>query len=71
MSESDLIAAAIRLEQAIASAGSAARLALQPEFSRTIRKLQSSGVQVPGRFRRLEAALAEEVAEERFDNMPV
>lgn len=71
MSKTELIAAAARLEEQIASAGSAARIALQPEFDRIIHKLQSAGGPVPARYRRLNEALAEEVAEDRFDNLPV
>lgn len=71
MLKSELIAAAARLEERIAGASSATRLSLQPEFDRVIHKMHVAGAQVPARYRRLNEVLAEEVAEERFDNLPV
>lgn len=71
MSKSELIAAAARLEERISSATSATRISLQPEFDRVIHMLQSAGAPVPSRYLRLNEALTEEVAEDRFDNMPV
>ncbi len=71
MSKTELIAAAAKLEERIAAATGATRISLQPEFDRVIHLLQSAGEQVPSRYLRLNETLTEEVAEERFDNMPV
>ena len=71
MTTSELIETAGRLEDRITQASSATRLALQPEFSRVLNNLRAVGATVPARFRRLDLALADEVVEARFDNMPV
>jgi hypothetical protein len=69
--DQDLIRTAEALEQKIAGANSAARLAMQPEFARVIDRLRANRVDIPSRLLRLDAALVEEAVEDRFDNMPV
>jgi hypothetical protein len=46
-------------------------MALRPEFSRVVDRLRQNGAAVPGRLRRLEAALVQDAVEEMFDNIPV
>lgn len=71
MINQDLIKVAEHLEQKIAGASGAGRLALQPEFSQVLDRLRSAGVKVPTRLRQLDDRLSDEVVEDRFDNMPV
>lgn len=71
MTSDELLLAAERLEARILNETGPARLAMRPEFSRVVSRIRSSGLRVPGRFRRLETALSDEAVEEMFDNMPV
>lgn len=71
MSDQDLFKTAAALEQEINKADTAGRLKLQPELSRVIALLQAKGERVPLKLRRLEATLAEDAVEARFDNFPV
>lgn len=71
MTTQDLLSAAEKLEHRIAAADEAERLALQPEFSKVLERLEAEGQQVPAHLRRLDAALIDEAVEARFDNMPV
>ncbi|MBK0329133.1 hypothetical protein I5535_17795 [Rhodobacteraceae bacterium F11138] len=59
------------LEQDIARAEPAARLALQPQFSQALFRMAAHGERVPVRMRSLDARLMDEAIEARFDNMPV
>lgn len=71
MNVTDLSITARELEQKIAGAGSAGRLALQPELHNLIHRLKAEGQPVPRRLLRLEESLSEELIEAMFDNMPV
>jgi len=71
MTEHDLISQAETLERRISAAEPDQRLALQPQFSKVLARLQSRGCPVPQRLRKLDNALTEEAVEARFDNMPV
>lgn len=59
------------LEERICSARGDVRLALQPQFSHVLSRLNRHGAKVPARMRNLDAALIDEVIEAQFDNMPV
>ncbi|GGH22563.1 hypothetical protein SAMN05444007_102228 [Cribrihabitans marinus] len=71
MTHLDLMSTAERLEQTLATAPLAKRIALQPEFSRVIHRMRVDGMRVPSRLQRLDAALCDEAVEAQFDNMPV
>lgn len=71
MNTENLTVTADLLAKQIAAASSSGRLRLQPKLSRVLEKLAAEGQPVPGRLRRLDAALIDEVIEARFDNMPV
>ncbi|WP_264210007.1 hypothetical protein [Leisingera thetidis] len=71
MTHEDLLHTVENLETRILGETGAARLAMRPEFIRLLDHMRKKGTEVPGRFRRLEAALCEEAVEEMFDNMPV
>ena len=71
MTGPELFSEVEQLETRISAADQAQRLALQPQFSEVLARLKDSGVQVPQRLRRLDAALNDEVLEAQFDNMPV
>ncbi|UWQ92622.1 hypothetical protein QEZ52_07635 [Aliisedimentitalea scapharcae] len=71
MSNQELIKVAEHLEQRIDGATSAMRLALQPEFTRTLDRMRDAGVKIPLRLKRLDEILCEEAVEDSFDNMPV
>ena len=71
MTAHELFSQAERLETRICAADRDQRLALQPQFSLILERLEEQGEQVPRRMRRLDAALTEEAIEDRFDNMPI
>ncbi|MEX0302475.1 MAG: hypothetical protein AB3N24_08635 [Leisingera sp.] len=71
MTKEELLHTVEALETRILGETGAARLAMRPEFIRLLDYMRKKGEEVPGRFRRLEAALCEEAVEEMFDNMPV
>jgi len=71
MKMEDLLHTVETLESRILDATGAARLSMRPEFIRLLDHMRKNGAEVPGRYRRLEAALCEEAVEEMFDNMPV
>lgn len=71
MTNEDLLHRARSLETSILGADGAVRMALRPEFSRVVDRLRQNGAAVPGRLRRLEAALVQDAVEEMFDNIPV
>lgn len=71
MEMTDLNATARELEKRIATAGTAGRLALQPELHRLIHRLKAEGQPVPRRLRQLDEKLSDELVEAMFDNMPV
>ncbi|MEK0163246.1 hypothetical protein VWZ88_10805 [Phaeobacter sp. JH20_36] len=66
-----LIQRAEGLERKILAAHRQDRLALHPDFNRTLARLRVAGGRVPTRMVRLEQILSEESAEDMFDNMPV
>ncbi len=71
MTTHELLSQAERLEERIFAADRDQRLALQPQFSQVLERLEEQGEAVPRRMRRLDAALTEEAIEDRFDNMPI
>lgn len=71
MTREDLLSTVESLETRIRKESGAARLAMRPEFIRLLDYMRKTGAEVPGRLRRLEAALCEEAVEEMFDNVPV
>jgi len=71
MTAHDLLTQAERMESRISAADRDQRLALQPQFSLILERLEEQGEPVPKRLLRLEAALTEEAIEDRFDNMPI
>lgn len=71
MTAEELTKVAERLERQIAGANADGRLRLQPEFARVIDRLKAEGADVPRRMAALDAALAEEAIEARFDNLPL
>ena len=71
MTREDLLSTVESLETRIQKESGAARLAMRPEFIRLLDYMRKTGAEVPGRLRRLEAALCEEAVEEMFDNVPV
>lgn len=71
MTAQELLSQAERLESRIAAADRDQRLALQPQFSLVLDRLEKQGEPVPKRLRRLDAALTDEAIEDRFDNMPI
>lgn len=71
MTAQDLYTEAKKLEQKLDGASLDMRLELQPSVSKVLDKMRARGVQIPSRLRRLDAALAEDALEARFDNMPV
>ena len=71
MTAHDLLTQAERMESRISAADRDQRLALQPQFSLILERLEDQGEPVPKRMRRLDAALTEEAIEDRFDNMPI
>ncbi|KIC43833.1 MAG: hypothetical protein AB3N07_04975 [Ruegeria sp.] len=71
MTAQDLYFEAEKLEQKLNGACLDTRLALQPSLSQVIESMRASGVQIPSRLRRLDAALCEDAIEAQFDNMPV
>ncbi|MDK3017581.1 hypothetical protein [Pseudodonghicola flavimaris] len=71
MTDHELVSAATRLEEKLATACPETRLRLQPEFSTVIARLKEEGHPVPSRLRRMEEALMAEAVEARFDNMPI
>ncbi|OED49990.1 hypothetical protein [Leisingera sp. S232] len=71
MTREDLLSTVESLETRIHKETGAARLAMRPEFIRLLDYMRKTGAEVPGRLRRLEAALCEEAVEDMFDNVPV
>lgn len=71
MTERNLLDMALRLEREILDAGPDRRLAMQPEFSRVLDRLRMERVEIPRRLLQLEAELADEAIEARFDNLPL
>ncbi len=71
MTERNLLDVALRLERQILDAGPDQRLAMQPEFARVLDRLRVQRVEIPRRLLQLEAELADEAIEARFDNLPV
>lgn len=71
MTDHTLEEAALRLERQIERASQADRLSLRPRFEAVLTRLKAQGRDVPARMRSLNAALAQEAAEARFDNMPI
>lgn len=71
MTNEDLLHRAKLLETRILGQSGADRLAMRPEFSRVVERLRQNGAEVPGRLRRLDAALCQDAVEEMFDNIPV
>lgn len=71
MTAQDLFSEAEQLEQKLDGACLDTRLALQPSVSKVLDRMRASGVNIPSRLRRLDAALCEDAIEARFDNMPV
>ncbi|MEW2913458.1 MULTISPECIES: hypothetical protein [unclassified Leisingera] len=71
MTREDLLSTVESLETRIRKESGAERLAMRPEFIRLLDYMRKTGAEVPGRLRRLEAALCEEAVEEMFDNVPV
>ena len=71
MSTGSLLQQAERLARQAAAADVAARIRLQPELTRLVERMRIEGLHVPARLQRLEAELADEAIEARFDNMPV
>lgn len=71
MNMEELLVRARDLETTIRTAPLNRRLDLQPEFSGVLTRIRNSGGRVSGRLSGLEQVLNEELAESRFDNMPV
>ncbi len=71
MNTHELLSQAEQLEHRISAADRDQRLALQPQFSQVLERLEEQGAPVPNRLRRLDAALTQEAIEDRFDNMPI
>lgn len=59
------------LEAEIARANSLTRISLQPRLQKFLTHLESDGIRVPARLKKLNAELIDEAIEARFDNMPV
>jgi len=59
------------LEAEIARANSMTRISLQPRLQKFLTHLESDGIRVPLRLKKLNAELIDEAIEARFDNMPV
>lgn len=59
------------LEREISRCDQDRRLALQPEFARTLALLSAGGERVPARLKQLDSVLTDEAVEAQFDNMPV
>lgn len=71
MTDQVLLKSVENLERRIKTAEPAVRLSLQPEFHKALQRIRAGGDRVPFRLRRLESVLCDEIAEARFDNMPV
>lgn len=71
MTTNELYFEAERLERKLHGASLETRLALQPSVTKVIERMRAQGMSVPSRFRRLDAALIEDVVEAQFDNMPI
>lgn len=71
MTMDELMSRATALEKSIRAANPAHRLELLPEFSGLLAGIRKAGGAIPGHLRGLEHVLNEELAESRFDNMPV
>ncbi len=66
-----LLQQAERLARLAAAADAATRIRLQPELTRLVERMRIEGIRVSARLQRIEAELADEAIEARFDNMPV
>lgn len=71
MTMEERVTRAMALETLIREATPMKRLEMLPEFSRVLSGIRKEGGAVPGHLRGLEQMLSEELAESRFDNMPV
>lgn len=71
MSTGSLLQQAERLARKAEAADVATRIRMQPELTRLVEGMRIEGIHVPARLQRLEAELADEAIEARFDNMPV
>ncbi len=71
MSKIEWITHADSLEAEIARANSVTRISLQPRLQKFLTHLETDGVRVPARLKKLNAELIDEAIEARFDNMPV
>ncbi len=71
MTAHDFSAEIARLERKLRGANLETRLALQPSVSKVIDRMRAEGVPVPTRLRLLDAALAEDALEAKFDNLPI
>ena len=71
MTKHELLATSETLEAHISRASLATRIAMQPQLQTILNRLEADGIAVPGRLKRLNAALIDEAIEARFDNMPI
>lgn len=71
MTSTNLTEMALRLEKEIRDASGSARANRIKEFLSVMSRLRHSGAVISAQLRRAEYAMTEEVAEDRFDNMPV
>ncbi|SCZ55422.1 hypothetical protein [Epibacterium ulvae] len=71
MTTNELLTAAETLERKILSVTEDGRLGFHTEYQDILRRIRAGGASVPQRLRRLEQNLAEQAAEQMFDNMPI
>lgn len=71
MTTNELYFEAEQLEMKLRNANLETRLALRPSVSEVIDRMRAQGIDVPSRFKRLDAALFEDAIEAQFDNLPV
>lgn len=71
MTTNELYFEAEQLERKLRGANLETRLVLQPSVTKVIERMHAKGMNIPSRFKRLDAALLEDAVEAQFDNVPI